>query len=106
MRNCHLKAQLLLFKLENNVIKSGSEAENATFPQELTPQRKCWHYVIFVSHSVEIPKIYFQNSKSKYFEKPTYVVELGTYSNFYTFSRNIFQVRVNFTFFHTVSLVG
>ena len=31
-----LKAQLLLFKLENNVIKSGSGAENATFPQELT----------------------------------------------------------------------
>ena len=31
MGNCHLKAQLLLFKLGNNVIKSGSEAENANF---------------------------------------------------------------------------
>ena len=75
MRNCHLKAQLLLFKLENNVIKSGSEAENATFPQELTPLRKCWHYVIFVSHSVEIPKIYSQNSISKNFVNSIYLVE-------------------------------
>ena len=53
------------------------------------------------SHSVEILRIYFHITF--FSQKFREINVFSTLSHCYTFSRNIFQVRENFSFFHSVS---